>query len=63
MIRLLVSQTGHPFRLNLLRRSRMGAPADDAVIAAVKQWTFSPARNHGEAVACWLNVGVALPAN
>jgi protein TonB len=63
VVRLLVSQSGHPFRLNLLRRSRMGAPADEAVIAAVKQWTFSPARKYGEAVACWLNVGVPLTGN
>ncbi len=63
VVRLLVSQSGHPFRVNLLRRSRLGAPADDAVIAAVKKWTFSPARKRGEAVACWFNVGVPLTAD
>jgi TonB family protein len=63
VVRLLVSQSGHPFRVNLLRRSRLGAPADAAVIAAVQQWRFSPARNQGEAVACWFNVGVPLSAD
>jgi hypothetical protein len=36
---------------------------DDAVVAAVKQWTFTPARKRGEAVSCWFNVGVSLTAN
>jgi hypothetical protein len=29
-------------------------------VAAVKQCTFSPARKKGEAVSCWLNVGVPV---
>ena len=60
VVRLLVSQTGHPFRISLLRRSKAGAPLDDAVIAAVNRWTFSPAKKKGEAVSCWLNVGVPI---
>lgn len=60
IVRVLVSQAGHPSTINLLRRSRAGAVLDDAVIAAVKQWTFSPARKHGQAVSCWFNVGVPL---
>jgi protein TonB len=60
IVRILVSQTGHPFRVNLLRRSRLGSPADEAVLAAVRQWTFSPARRHGEAVSCWFNFAVTL---
>ena len=63
VVRILVSQSGHAFRVNLLRRSRLGPAADDAVVAAVKQWTFSPARKRGEAVSCWLNVGVPLSGN
>ena len=62
VVRILVSHTGHPFRVNLLRRSWLGANVDEAVLAAVKRWTFSPARRHGEAVSCWYNFGVAVRA-
>jgi hypothetical protein len=60
VVRMLISQDGHPFRITLLRRSKAGRPVDDAVVAAVTQWTFSPARKRGEAVSCWLNVGVPV---
>ncbi len=60
VVRVLVSQTGHPSRVRLLRRSKVGRSLDDAVVAAVTQWTFSPARKEGEAVSCWCNIGVPL---
>jgi TonB family protein len=60
VVRLLVSQNGHPSSVSLLRRSKAGRPLDDAVVAAVKQWMFSPAQKKGEAVSCWLNVGVPV---
>jgi TonB family protein len=60
VVRVLVSQTGHPFRVSLLRRSLGGRSLDDAVVAAVSQWTFSPARKRGEAVSCWMNFGVPV---
>jgi TonB family protein len=60
VVRVLVSQAGHPFRVSLLRRSLGGRPVDDAVVAAVSAWTFSPAKKRGEAVSCWMNVGVAV---
>jgi protein TonB len=60
IVRVLVSQSGHAATVNLLRRSKAGAALDEAVIAAVKQWTFSPARKRGQAVSCWFNVGVPL---
>ena len=60
VVRVLVSQTGHPFRVNVLRRSKLGRSLDDAVVAAVTQWTFSPARKRGETVNCWYNIGVPL---
>jgi protein TonB len=60
VVRLLVSQSGHPSSVSLLRKSKGGQSMDDAVVAAVKQWTFSPARKKGEAVSCWLNVGVPV---
>ena len=63
VVRVLVSHTGHPFQVNVLRRSRLGRSLDDSVIAAVRQWTFSPARKRGEAVSCWFNLAVPLVAN
>ena len=63
VVRILVSQSGHAFRVNLLRRSRLGPSVDEAVVEAVKQWTFTPARKRGEAVSCWFNVGVSLTAD
>jgi periplasmic protein TonB len=63
VVRILVSHTGHPFQVGLLRRSRLGPSLDDAVVAAVRQWTFSPARKRGEAVSCWFNLGVPVVVN
>jgi TonB family protein len=60
IVRVLVSQTGDPSRVSLLRKSRQGRSLDDAVVAAVTQWTFSPAQRRGEAVSSWYNVGVPL---
>jgi hypothetical protein len=60
VVRLLVSRTGHPFRVSLLRGSRLGRSSDEAVVAAVTQWTFSPAKKRGEPVNCWYNIGVPL---
>jgi protein TonB len=60
IVRLLVSETGRPSRVSLLRRSKIGQPIDDAVMAAVNQWTFAPARRKGEAVSSWYNVGVPI---
>ena len=52
--RVLVSQSGRAQTVTLLRRSKAGAALDDAIVAAVKQWTFAPARRRGEAVSCWV---------
>ena len=60
VVRVLVSQSGHPFRVSLLRKSRLGRALDDAVIEAVTQWTFAPARKRGEAVNAWYHIGVPL---
>jgi len=60
VVHLLVSQSGQPSNVSLLRRSKAGRSVDDAVVTAVKHWTFSPARKKGEAVSCWFNVGVPL---
>jgi TonB family protein len=63
IVRLLVSQDGDPSHVSLLRKSKHGRSLDNAVIAAVTQWSFSPARKKGEAVSSWYNVGVPLSVN
>jgi TonB family protein len=60
IVRMLVSHNGHPFRVSLLRKSKTGPLLDSAVIAAVSQWTFTPARKKGEPVSCWFNMGVPV---
>ena len=60
---MLVSQSGRPSRVTLLRKSKTGPRVDDAVINAVSQWKFSPARRRGEAVSSWFNIGVPVAAN
>jgi len=60
VVRALVSQSGHPTRISLLRRSKTGPQLDDVVLAAVNQWTFSPAKKKGEAVSCWFNFAVPI---
>jgi protein TonB len=60
IVRVLVSQTGDPSRVTLLRKSKQGRSLDDAVVAAVTQWRFSPAKRRGEAVSSWYNIGVPL---
>jgi protein TonB len=63
IVRMLVSESGRPSRVSLLRRSKTGPRVDDAVIAAVNQWKFAPARRKGEAVSSWFNIGVPVVAN
>lgn len=60
VLRVLVSAAGTPSAVRVLRRSRIGPVADDAAVAAVRQWRFSPARKRDQAVDCWFNVGVPL---
>jgi protein TonB len=60
VLRVLVSQAGRASTIALLRRSKAGREVDDAVVAAVKQWTFTPATRRGQAVSCWFNVAVPL---
>jgi protein TonB len=60
VVRVLVSPGGRAADARLLRRSKVDAAFDAAALAAVRQWTFSPARRRDRAVACWLNVGVPL---
>jgi TonB family protein len=60
IVKVLVSQAGEAAIVSLVRRSRSGPALDDAVVEAVKQWTFAPAKKRGEAVSCWFHVGVPV---
>ena len=60
VVRVLVSQTGRPALVSLLRSSKSGLALDEAVIAAVRQWTFAPAVKRGQAVSCFYHVGVPV---
>jgi protein TonB len=60
IVRVLVTQSGQPSLVNLLRRSKAGPALDDAIVAAVKQWTFVPAKKRGASVSCWFHVGVPV---
>ena len=60
IVRMLVSQSGQPSRVSLLRKSKTGPRVDEAVLAAVSQWKFSPAKRRGAAVSSWFNIGVPL---
>jgi hypothetical protein len=60
VVRALVSKDGFPSRVTLLRRSKAGATLDDAVVAAVNQWSFTPALKEGEPVNSWFNFAVPV---
>jgi len=60
VVRALVSQSGRPSRISLLRRSKTGPEVDDVILASVNEWTFSPARKKGEPVNCWFNFAVQV---
>jgi TonB family protein len=60
VVRALVSNEGQPSRVTLLRRSRVGASLDEAILAAVNQWTFTPALKEGEPVSSWFNFAVPV---
>jgi TonB family protein len=60
VVRFLVTQTGRPVLVSLLRRSKAGMDLDEAVIAAIKNWTFAPAIKRGRAVSCFVHLGVPI---
>jgi outer membrane biosynthesis protein TonB len=37
-----------------------GPSLDVAIVAAVRQWTFVPAKKRGASVSCWFHVGVPV---
>jgi TonB family protein len=60
VVRAVVTPSGHPSRVTLLRRSKTGPEVDEVILASVNQWTFSPARKKGEPVNCWFNFAVQV---
>src|SRR5262249_28324775 len=60
VVRALVSESGRPSRISLLRRTKAGPELDAVVVEAVNQWTFAPATKKGKAVSCWLNFGIQV---
>jgi protein TonB len=61
ILQVLVDASGRPQTIRLLRGSQKAPLLNGAAAAAVRQWTFSPARKDGQPVACWFNVGVPFP--
>jgi TonB family protein len=60
VLRVLVSATGSPATVQVLRGSKTDPASDGAAVAAVKQWAFSPALKRGRPVDCWFNVAVPV---
>jgi protein TonB len=58
VVRVLVSPAGAAQQVRVLRPSKVDGAFDGAAVAAVRQWTFWPAKKRQQAVPCWLNVGV-----
>jgi protein TonB len=61
VLQVLVDANGRPQTIKLLRGSQRAPLLNGSAAAAVRQWTFSPARRNGEPVPCWFNVGVPFP--
>jgi protein TonB len=56
ILRVLVSETGQPREVEVLRGVRGGL--SDAAAAAVRRWTFEPATRNGEPVSAWTTVPI-----
>jgi protein TonB len=61
VLKVLVGPNGRPEDIEVLRGSQKDPALDAAAIAALRQWTFTPARKGGQPVPCWFNVGVPFP--
>jgi len=61
VLQVLVDANGRPQTIRLLRGSQKAPLLDGSAAAAVRQWTFKPARKDGQPVPCWFNIGVPFP--
>lgn len=55
VIRVLVSETGRPVRLEAIRGP---FPLTEAAMTAIRRWTFEPARRNGRAIEAWTVIEV-----
>jgi protein TonB len=56
ILRVLVSETGQPLDIEVVRAGKAGLT--EAAIAAVKKWTFTPARKGDTPVRAWTTVPI-----
>ena len=56
VLRVLVSEKGVPSEIEVVREGRVGLT--EAAVAAVRRWTFEPARKDGVAVRTWISVPI-----
>jgi TonB family protein len=60
IVRVLVSPSGRAVESSPVKNPSNDAGLGAAAAATVRQWTFAPARKKGQAVSCWVNVGVVF---
>jgi TonB family protein len=56
VLRVLVSETGQPLQIDVLRGGAVGLT--EAAVAAVRKWTFTPARRGDTPVRAWMTVPI-----
>jgi periplasmic protein TonB len=61
-VRVLVDERGRPGEVRLAESSGH-ARLDEAAIAAIRKWTFAPARRGAQAVPAWTTVKVTFELN
>jgi TonB family protein len=62
IVRVLVSASGRAVESSPVKNPSNDAGLGAAAAATVRQWIFAPARKKGQAVSCWVNVGVVFKA-
>lgn len=56
LLRVLVSESGSPEEIEVARG--VGAGLTEAAVAAVRKWTFEPARKNGQPVRAWTTIPI-----
>ena len=59
-VRVWVDQEGKVREVRILKSSGSDVGFEEAAVAAVKQWTFSPAIQNGRAVAVWTGIRITF---
>jgi len=60
IVRVLVSPSGRAVESTSVKNPTNDAGLAAAAAATVRQWSFAPAHKKGQAVSCWVNVGVVF---